>query len=169
MTKHDGRRAARPLVTGVMGPTTTTTRRITIPMKVGPSIPFAGFASAIEVREKSPFEKYIPAQCQNRTHPGRAPCPPCRAFGLNRLETHLRPLGHGGPWPAIAEADTFVAQLRDLKLPDGRDRVVRHGHGPQRAIQTGIGMGASGGTRSTAGAATRMAAGGVYGGSKAGG
>jgi putative transposase len=24
-------------------------------------------------------------------------------------------------------------------LPDGRDRVVRHGHGPQRAIQTGIG------------------------------
>jgi putative transposase len=26
-----------------------------------------------------------------------------------------------------------------LKLPDGRDRVVRHGHGPQRAIQTGIG------------------------------
>jgi hypothetical protein len=57
MTKHHGRRAARPLATGVMGPTTTTTRRITIPMKVGPSIPFAGFASAIEVREKSPFEK----------------------------------------------------------------------------------------------------------------
>ena len=26
-----------------------------------------------------------------------------------------------------------------LKLPDGRDRVVRHGHGPQRAIQTGVG------------------------------
>jgi len=24
-------------------------------------------------------------------------------------------------------------------LPDGRDRVVRHGHGPHRAIQTGIG------------------------------
>ena len=29
--------------------------------------------------------------------------------------------------------------MKDLKLPDGRDRVVRHGHGPQRAIQTGIG------------------------------
>jgi hypothetical protein len=29
-------------------------------MKVGPSIPFAGFASAIEVREKSPFEKCRP-------------------------------------------------------------------------------------------------------------
>ena len=39
----------------------------------------------------------------------------------------------------IAEADAFVAQWKDLKLPDGRDRVVRHGHGPQRAIQTGIG------------------------------
>jgi hypothetical protein len=31
----------------------------------------------------------------------------------------------------IAEADAFVAQWKDLKLPDGRDRVVRHGHGPQ--------------------------------------
>ena len=39
----------------------------------------------------------------------------------------------------IAEADAFVAQCKDLKLPDGRDRVVRHGHGPQRAIQTGVG------------------------------
>src|SRR4249920_2818266 len=39
----------------------------------------------------------------------------------------------------IAEADGFVAQWKDLKLPDGRDRVVRHGHGPQRAIQTGVG------------------------------
>ncbi|MGF7178460.1 transposase-like protein [Azospirillum doebereinerae] len=26
-----------------------------------------------------------------------------------------------------------------LTLPDGRDRVVRHGHGPERSIQTGIG------------------------------
>jgi putative transposase len=39
----------------------------------------------------------------------------------------------------IAEADAFVAQWKDLKLPDGRDPVVRHGHGPQRAIQTGVG------------------------------
>src|SRR2546421_43104 len=39
----------------------------------------------------------------------------------------------------IAEADAFVAQWKDLKLPDGRDRVVRHGHGPHRAIQTGVG------------------------------
>jgi putative transposase len=39
----------------------------------------------------------------------------------------------------IAEADSFVALWKDLKLPDGRDRVVRHGHGPHRAIQTGVG------------------------------
>src|SRR5512133_2501313 len=39
----------------------------------------------------------------------------------------------------IAEADAFVAMWKDVKLPDGRDRVVRHGHGPERAIQTGIG------------------------------
>src|SRR6186713_458688 len=39
----------------------------------------------------------------------------------------------------IAEADAFVALWKDLKLPDGRDRLVRHGHGPERMIQTGIG------------------------------
>src|ERR1017187_3250832 len=37
------------------------------------------------------------------------------------------------------EADAFLAGMKDLKLADGRDRVVRHGHGPERAIQTGIG------------------------------
>src|SRR5215813_6523554 len=30
----------------------------------------------------------------------------------------------------IAEADAFVAKWKDLKLADGRDRIVRHGHGP---------------------------------------
>jgi putative transposase len=39
----------------------------------------------------------------------------------------------------IAEADAFVSLWQDARLPDGRDRVVRHGHGPERAIQTGIG------------------------------
>ncbi len=38
-----------------------------------------------------------------------------------------------------AEAETFLAAMKDLRLPDGRDRVVRHGLGPERAIQTGIG------------------------------
>jgi putative transposase len=37
------------------------------------------------------------------------------------------------------EAAAFLAAMRDLKLPDGRGRVVRHGHGPARTIQTGIG------------------------------
>ena len=38
-----------------------------------------------------------------------------------------------------SEADAFLASMRDLKLPDGRERLVRHGHGPERTIQTGIG------------------------------
>ena len=37
------------------------------------------------------------------------------------------------------EAEAFLAGLQDLRLPDGRARVVRHGHGPERTIQTGIG------------------------------
>jgi putative transposase len=38
-----------------------------------------------------------------------------------------------------AEVEAFLASRRDLKLADGRDRLVRHGHGPERVIQTGIG------------------------------
>ena len=37
------------------------------------------------------------------------------------------------------EAEAFLAAMKELKLPDGRDRLVRHGHGPARTIQTGIG------------------------------
>ena len=37
------------------------------------------------------------------------------------------------------EADAFLSSMKDLKLSDGRDRLVRHGHGPERSIQTGIG------------------------------
>ena len=37
------------------------------------------------------------------------------------------------------EAEAFLAEMKDLRLADGRDRVVRHGHGPERTIQTGIG------------------------------
>jgi putative transposase len=37
------------------------------------------------------------------------------------------------------EADAFVAQHSGVALPDGRQRVVRHGHGPMRRIQTGVG------------------------------
>lgn len=38
-----------------------------------------------------------------------------------------------------AEAEAFLASIRDARLPDGRERMVRHGHGPERVIQTGIG------------------------------
>ena len=38
-----------------------------------------------------------------------------------------------------AEAEAFLAAMRDRRLPDGRERVVRHGLGPEREIQTGIG------------------------------
>jgi putative transposase len=36
------------------------------------------------------------------------------------------------------EAETLLETMKDLKLADARDRLVRHGHGPERAIQTGI-------------------------------
>jgi len=39
----------------------------------------------------------------------------------------------------VAEADAFVASFAEVRLPDGRRRVVRHGFGPERHIQTGIG------------------------------
>jgi len=38
-----------------------------------------------------------------------------------------------------AEADAFVEQYAEEVLPDGCQRVVRHGYGPERSIQTGIG------------------------------
>jgi hypothetical protein len=37
------------------------------------------------------------------------------------------------------EAEAFLAAMTDLRLPDGRARLVRHGHGPEREIATGIG------------------------------
>ena len=33
----------------------------------------------------------------------------------------------------IAEAASFIAMWKDLRLPDGGGRIVRHGHGPHRA------------------------------------
>jgi len=38
-----------------------------------------------------------------------------------------------------AEADAFLAAMKAERLPDGRERIVRHGHGPERQVQTGIG------------------------------
>src|ERR1700710_1264570 len=36
-----------------------------------------------------------------------------------------------------AEADAFLASMRGVQLPDGRDRLVRHGHGPERLGRPG--------------------------------
>ncbi len=38
-----------------------------------------------------------------------------------------------------AEAEAFLEAMQDERLADGRARLVRHGHGPERSIQTGIG------------------------------
>jgi transposase-like protein len=38
-----------------------------------------------------------------------------------------------------AEAEAFLAEMKGARLPDGRERVVRHGHAPERLLQTGIG------------------------------
>ena len=37
------------------------------------------------------------------------------------------------------EVEAFLTERAGLKLPDGRARLVRHGHAPERAVQTGIG------------------------------
>ena len=36
-----------------------------------------------------------------------------------------------------AEAETFLTTMKGVQLPDGRERLVRHGLGPERVIQTG--------------------------------
>ena len=38
-----------------------------------------------------------------------------------------------------AEAEAFLAAMQAMRLPDGRERVVRHGLGPERPVQTGVG------------------------------
>ena len=38
-----------------------------------------------------------------------------------------------------AEAEAFLAAMKGERLADGRDRLVRHGYGPERPVQTGIG------------------------------
>ena len=53
----------------------------------------------------------------------------CQAQGSSRLACDCQ----------MRRWQFFVAMWKHMKLPDGRDRVVRHGHGPERAIQTGVG------------------------------
>jgi hypothetical protein len=37
------------------------------------------------------------------------------------------------------ESAAFLAEMKDHKLTDGRDRIVRHGHAPERSAVGGIG------------------------------
>ena len=39
----------------------------------------------------------------------------------------------------VAEADAFVAGFSEERLADGKQRIVRHGFGPERQLQTGVG------------------------------
>lgn len=55
-----------------------------------------------------------------------------------------------------AEADAFVADLADARLPDGRQRVVKHGQGPERGIRTGRAVCRCGGRRSATGPRGRL-------------
>ncbi|MBL6081738.1 hypothetical protein JMJ56_27530 [Belnapia sp. T18] len=52
-------------------------------------------------------------------------------------------LGSGARWllaQAIeAEAEVFLAPMKGLPLPDGRERLMQHGHGLERQVQTGVG------------------------------
>lgn len=60
------------------------------------------------------------------------------------FKDHLTELLHQGAQNLIlqaveAEFATFLAQHSEEKLEDGRQRVVRHGHLPERKVVTGIG------------------------------
>ena len=62
----------------------------------------------------------------------------------DRIDDPLTDVLRGGARRLLAqavelEAEAFLAAMGELKLPDGRDRLVRHGHDPERLIQTGIG------------------------------
>ncbi len=51
----------------------------------------------------------------------------------------------------IAEAASFIAMWKDLRLPDGRDRIVRQGHGPHQS-RPGLGLSRSVAPRCATGA-----------------
>ena len=62
---------------------------------------------------------------------------------LDSIDDPLTEIARDGARRMLAEALKAEADLRRpvcrCRLPDGRQRVVRHGHGPTRTIQTGVG------------------------------
>ncbi|WP_247282083.1 IS256 family transposase [Bradyrhizobium sp. 134] len=66
----------------------------------------------------------------SRLHHSESPCPTANLrAGARQLLAQAVEI----------EVETFLATVKDLKLADGRARVVRHGYGPARTIATGIG------------------------------
>ncbi len=64
--------------------------------------------------------------------------------GLGSIEDPLTPVLRSGARRLLAEAveaevEAFIAAHADLSDETGRRRVVRHGHLPEREVQTGIG------------------------------
>ena len=55
------------------------------------------------------------------------------------VEDPLTAVLRSGACRLLAQAEAFLAEMRGLRLPDGRERLVRHGLGPERLVQTGIG------------------------------
>ena len=48
-------------------------------------------------------------------------------------------LGSGARRPLAQAIGAFLAMLASVRLPDGRERLVRPGYGPESQVQTGIG------------------------------
>jgi transposase-like protein len=66
---------------------------------------------------------------------------PSKAIVEDQLTEFMREAAQNMIKVAVqAEADAFIMQHKKLTLEDGKQRVVRNGYLPERAIQTGIGQ-----------------------------
>jgi hypothetical protein len=86
--------------------------------------------------------------CHHDTRAAQGPsnCPRRgeRRYACPKIDDPLTEILRSGARRLITQAveiefDTFLALNADLRLADGRERLVRHGHAPVRTIQTGIG------------------------------
>jgi hypothetical protein len=102
----------RPLATGVMGPTTTTTRRVTIPMKVGPSIPFPGFASDRGLGKSRPLKSTGPMSINKRAYRLGLRRYGCTTLSLS--ESHLARTSAAQPLAISVSYSLGEARLRIL-------------------------------------------------------
>src|SRR5215212_2766396 len=90
--------------------------------------------AGVEPARTSPGERYVMTEITNIV----------RLRQPDAIDDPLTDILRAGARKLLAqaiefEAEAYLSSMRDLKLPDGRERLVRHGHGPERTIQTGIG------------------------------